>query len=547
METQNNTQQKLHVLVAIIFLVINAGKITFPYFFSDAGYDYLILQSITSIFIVSLFFGAAFKTRSLFFPILFYSLQIIYVLINTLYYEFYANFLPVSCAYNLFFEGLQIEEHNGIPLNWNICLFFIDLPFFIYLLFARKKAFISNRYICLSAALLVFVYSMIVLYKVDMKDALDDQAQFNSRYVVHKYGFVAYDVYDALKNNESEIMKLYGPKIFSTKEKVQKANILILQIESLDANMIDRKHDGKLVMPYLHFLSKNCVYYPYTLVYRGAGGTSDSEVVAINSMQSSKDFAITESQDYMYPNSLPKALGNGYESYAFHGNKGSFYNRLTAFTRMGFDKFFDIFAMRLPEKKWGAADGDVFDFAAERIKDAEKRKASYYYHVISMSSHYPFNIIGSYYHDKDYDDINNKLLRGYMNSMNYVDRVLEKFITDIKKSNPNTYIFVYGDHPPYAIEDYSVYNRSSFKSDDLEFEFVPLFILTPDKKVYEERKKVASLLDIAPTALHASGKPFRIRTSGVDLLDFPMKNKPVPANGIYNSRETLFKQALRTK
>jgi hypothetical protein len=79
------------------------------------------------------------------------------------------------------------------------------------------------------------------------------------------------------------------------------------------------------------------------------------------------------------------------------------------------------------------------------------------------------------------------------------------------------------------------------------FEYVPLFIIMPEKTVHHERSLAASFLDIRPSAIAASGITDSIRSYGVNLLSVPMADKNVPYRlGIY-SRKSLFDQIARSR
>jgi lipoteichoic acid synthase len=69
---------------------------------------------------------------------------------------------------------------------------------------------------------------------------------------------------------------------------------------------------------------------------------------------------------------------------------------------------------------------------------------------------------------------------------------------------------------------------------------VPLFIITPDKKVYRENRLAASFLDIAPTTLNAAGIDFDIKSDGLDLLAYPNSNKNIPYKSASYDRYSLY-------
>jgi phosphoglycerol transferase MdoB-like AlkP superfamily enzyme len=212
-----------------------------------------------------------------------------------------------------------------------------------------------------------------------------------------------------------------------------------------------------------------------------------------------------------------------YQTAAFHGNEGEFFNRNVAFPKMGFKKFYDIRSMKLEHKGWGAPDNQVVAFVENHLKKAQE---PFIYYFITMSSHEPFTAAKMYYVDNEYKDIEDETVRNYFNSMSYVDQSIMHMVRYVQSSFKNTYILIYGDHAP-NIES-AAYRDASFKIGDRLFEFVPLFILTPDNRRYVETKKVASMLDIAPSVLQESGVEFKIKSDGENLMSFGKLTSKIP-------------------
>jgi phosphoglycerol transferase MdoB-like AlkP superfamily enzyme len=180
---------------------------------------------------------------------------------------------------------------------------------------------------------------------------------------------------------------------------------------------------------------------------------------------------------------------------------------------MGFGTFYDMFGMGLEEKAWGAADGEVFDFVRDKLKD---QKRPFCYYIISMSSHEPFTLMESYFTTTAYDDVKDELLKRFLTAMTYTDGELGRFVNYLRKNLTNTYIIIYGDHTPAIPKN--VYNKASFTDDARLFEFVPCYVITPEGIVARETVQAASFLDIAPTVLHAAKVGCTYKSNGIDLL-----------------------------
>lgn len=444
----------------------------------------------------------------------------------------------------LFKEGTKALSNLYFFLDFSFVLLFIDLPFFINLMHGKKYLRMQHVHLpfvlSLVVSFLILCYFKLLAPTVLQTSSSPLSVALGETEIVQKYGTFVNDVFSLLANfDEKDIITKfsYGRSVTVSKDVTSKNNIVIIQLESIDSSVVNQKYKGKYIAPYLNALSKQCVYYPYTVSYHMGGGTSDSEFSIINSIEPLSSYPAMKLKSYTYTNSFLKELNKAdYTCLAFHGNVAKYFNRSNAFPSMGFSKFYDIRKMGLRNKGWGASDEDVLNFAFKKL---QRVKSPFLAYIITMSSHASFTNASNYYNNSFYNDISDDLVKNYFNSVSYVDVTLEKFVTSIRKTFPNTYIFIWGDHTP-AINK-PLYKQASLSFDKKYFEFVPLFIITPDNKTYTETSSVASFLDISPTVLNASGVSFSIYTDGMDLLNPDnVLVHPIPFKNNFYSRIELY-------
>ncbi len=475
-----------------------------------------------------------------------YGIQTAYLFIHLAYILYFDVPFHLRQLVLDFYEGLLTARHFAIPLNLKYLFIILDLPLLILLV---SNYSIINRLvlafkrtgdlilILLAASLVCFVPFFFLNYKF----AESYKNPFRSEMVViSKLGLLGNDISDFfVEHKEKAILNRfdYGNReIVPQKIHAQMQNIICIQVESLDANIIDMQYNGRYITPFLHQLSNECVFYPFMTNYRYAGASGDTDFTVLNGVTPAVDWPSYKLRNYTYPNSILKDfLRAGFNTVAFHNNDGFFFNRKTAFFNMGFQDFIDRIDMSLPEVKWGAPDDGMMNYVKEKLG---KQKEPFFYYIITMSSHEPFDIVPAYYSNPFYNEIKNKEIRDYFISLSYVDIVLNDFIVFVKNHLKNTYIFIYGDHNAYTLYDpLSFQNRG-----------VPLFIITPDSKRYRENAAMASMLDLAPTILCAAKISFDERVKGVNLLDFPIKDGLIPVNEIeMSSRRDLFNKDLKSQ
>lgn len=544
-----NETNAVSISAVVLFLILNIFKITlFNYFLiqkQTAGvFEYKLgMTALLIIIIYTVIFS--FKTRAIF--IITYVLQTLYILAGISYYLYFHNYLHIMQSVSLIREAFSLAGNSAVPLSSQMLIVFIDLPVFIYIAvhYSKAAALRARLRFFMRTALIVSLCAIISIeiWNFSQNKSLFQMTQdkFSGESpIVERYGTVADNLLNIYRNSgDRELVNQlqYGKDQSSAGAATRaKPDFVILQVESMDANIINQEYKGSYVTPFLHSLSNDSIYYPYTLSYHEGGGTSDAEFSIINSVESLESYPALKLSNYDFPNSMVSQLSKAsYETLAFHGNTGSFYNRDVAFPKLGFGKFYDMAGMNIPESGWGVPDNEVFDFAVNKLKTVKQPFLSY---VITMSSHEPFDSARNYYNNSAYDDIQDKTVKNYYNSMSYVDQSIRSFVANIEANFKNTYVIIVGDHTPNINTD--LYKQASFTLDSQYFEFVPLMVITPDHKVYKENNKVASFTDIAPTILDASGISFDIKSNGRDLTRPNSDTVNIPFKGGSYDESLLF-------
>ncbi len=549
------TKTDIIVAAAIVcFVLVNAVKIALFNHFIVPNADRWMLRYklMVTLLVLVITYPVLFRFKSRALFVTFYCLQIVYIVVNLSYYLYFHNYLHIEQAISNFYEGFTAVKNASSPKSPLLLVAVLDLPFFIYLSLTYFRA---NR-LRKKFSVLIIVAVVCAVFALSYAE-YNHYREGNSLYhivksmfsgesrIVQRYGTLvnnAVSIYQN-KNTEEHISSLkYGREQTNEAVTEQHPSFFIIQVESMDAAVVNQKYGDGYVMPYMNSLTRSSVYYPYMLSYHLGGGTSDSEFSIINSLEPLETYPAIKLTTYNSPNSfISKLSAASYEINAFHGNLGRFYNRDVAFHKYGFKEFYDITKMGLRDVGWGAPDKAVFDFALDKSKAAREPLLSY---VITMSSHGPFTNVLNYYNNEAYADIEDNTVRNYFNTMSYVDETIRDYTESIRKDYGNAYIFIFGDHTPNIKSD--LFKQASLTLDGKYLEFVPLFIITPDNRVYSEKEIAASFLDIAPTVLNASGISFSLLSDGLNLLKPVGNTEQVPFRGKKYDRTDLYQKISET-
>jgi len=533
------------ITVYFLFLILNSIKISIfnLYVMQERKPVTFCCKFIyTFVFMMFIFTGVFLNSRILFG--VFYLLQLIYMNICISYYNFYYYFLHFPQSLKLIRETLDVVRHNSVPRNLNQLLAITDLPVFLWVFaFYDPSSLLEMRpyfvFGFLAGILVILFYELIHAARGQSLVQLFKTYPGSELQVVSNYGTLTNTIVDfSLFPNYRKITEQfeYGkPKNLKPKTK-DRPNIIVIQAESLDSNAIQLCYQGKHVMPFLHALSEESIYYPYMLNYHKAGGTSDAEFSIMNSVEPLGNFPSVKIPLFKHENSFVKILSqNSYHTSVFHGNLGTYYQRNIAFPRMGFDTFYDITAMNLTEVGWGAPDHEVFQFVLEKM---ERQSSPFFYYLITMTNHCRFTNVLKYYQNHDFELIKNRDLRNFYNSLSYVDQTLKSFAKKVQSLGKESYIIILGDHTPGLQK--KLYCEASLTAEKRHLEFVPLMIITPNGKAYRENTSVASFLDIAPTVLELANIETEFKTFGSSLLSLDFYNEPIPYRGYFFDRKNLY-------
>lgn len=498
-------------------------------FLQVRGYAFnIILTSTITVFIFAVF--ARFKYGKQFL-VMGYMLQSVYFIVNYTYYKSLSKYLFFGTLFSSSSEAYWLLKRMAVPYYWQQILLLIDLPLFLWLIYRNNGLHLKAWQ--LKYPLFVFLLLLsAATYKKRMPWQLFSRDWFGSTAVIRYYGLLPLQIMDYVANGKEKYNYKFG-QIISGKQNNNHPNIVLIQVESLDAAIIGKKYDGRLITPFLTSLSRNSTYYKYCLSYHFGGNTSDAEFSTINNTQPLHNSVALKQLNNDYDNSFVKILKNGgYNTIAFHNNDSSFYNRSYAYPLMGYDDFIDYKKMGLGKDLCGT-DEELFQYVGNKMKEAN---TPFFYHIITLSSHEPYMLV-KLPKSTAFDGLKDDTLRNYYKSINYVDGQIENFFSKVNKEN--TYFIIVGDHTPLLSDHYKS-TQSKISHDNKVFEFVPLLVISPQNKYITTTYKAASFLDIGPTILNISGLQFSYKAFGENLLKRDGLIKDIPFMELQYDRKTIY-------
>lgn len=289
-----------------------------------------------------------------------------------------------------------------------------------------------------------------------------------------------------------------------------KRNVIILQVETLDPQIIDYRLGPKYVMPYLSSLKKQGLFFKYFFSQRRGGGTSDVELSSLTSLIPLNTHSGFRTADYQKITPLSKVLREeGYYCAGIHANAGRYFDRTQSYSLMEFNAFFDQQAFQGEAAGWYSKDKAFFE---QTIKILRSFTRPFFAYIITMQSHGPCRNYSIKPDIFDFNEFNEPQedFQHYILTMHEVDQALEVFITQLEKYGflKNTILIIYADSPlpvtyPMPVNYHSSYSENVCSVRYTPFH-IPLIIIGPDVPS-GVKYKVGSHIDIGPTILDLLG------------------------------------------
>lgn len=452
------------------------------------------------------------------------------LLIDNIYFKYFTA-LPTVGLLSSLGQTKDIVPALGTLLKWWFPFYFIDIVFVLVFRKQIKSFFLrlkekydikkSGAKTAWTSIVLILIAFWMTLLLVGLNTLGD---VFNKSYdgvsTSQYYGVLMTHAIDVVRFVQQETTSLSSTQvktltkwvkdnkpIQSTNELTGLAkgkNVIMIQVESLGGFVINQKVNGKELTPNLDELARTSHYFPNERFLYGAGHTSDTDFVANSSYFPLPDAAVFVRYGRDDFTGLPKTLiSNGYSAFAYHGFNRDFWNRNVALKSLGYQKFYAADNYPKGEKiNMGLNDGDFLSKTAEYIKDQPKPSLSY---VITLTSHVPFNITDQTKNlGLNPADFPNQV-GGYLENVNYVDRMLGKFFDKLKSSGlyEDSLILVYGDHIPVL----PAFEAGTIKYDpaSVQVKEVPLIIKLPKETIGETHANQGAHIDIMPTVLDLLG------------------------------------------
>ena len=292
-------------------------------------------------------------------------------------------------------------------------------------------------------------------------------------------------------------------------------NIIILQLESLQEFVVNKKINGKEITPNLNkFINENIELS--NMYMQSYSTTADSEFSTVTSLYPMENgMAYSKYYKNTYDDIFKIFHNAGYTTSYMHGNEGYFWNRSNVYKNMQVDniELKDQFEDTSEEVMGYLSDELLYKQAVEKMKNYQAPFVSF---VVSASSHTGFTLDGLQDMSKvniDVGKYKDTFFGNYLESVNYADYAFGVFVQELKNAGlyDDSIIILYGDHnglDMYNSEmlDFLKKLDSNVTDVDIQLNYIRVLAGMKIPGITEMKiEKPVAKLDIKPTLAYLCG------------------------------------------
>ena len=469
------------------------------------------------------------------------------LLLGIVLFNSYYGVLPARSSLQLIGQAATVGSSVVSLVNPLFLLLYADIPLFAWwavsywrrgldpLTGRRPGALIvpglRTPYVYQRRLVYVAGVAAAVVFAMSVQGARAGSDLGDSRAVAHERGVMAYAAATVLGSSQAVEAAVATPQMQARIDELTGGqegdalagfvpgsaagnNVIIIQVEALQSIAVGHSVDGKDVTPNLDELIQDSWYFPNCVSGAGLGTTADVEFVTNTSLYPPSDVGASLGWSDRELVSMPRILNaRGYESYTFHTNTASYWNRSQFYPAIGFTRYFDRSYFGTADKMAFGSSGDhvLFEKTLPQLKKAAEAKKPFYAQVITMSSHFPFKNVPSDRRELRLEAPYAETITGdYLTEIHYADEQIGYFISQLKQAGlwDNTVVVVYGDHfglpqPRSGSEAKAARALAGHEYNKADRLLVPLIVHLPGQKAGTRVATPVGQVDLVPTLADA--------------------------------------------
>lgn len=288
------------------------------------------------------------------------------------------------------------------------------------------------------------------------------------------------------------------------------ANLVIVQVEALQAWVVDARVGGEAVMPFLAGADDRAVRFTSIWDQTAQGRTSDAEYLVVQSGHPLASGALAFLRADNHFDTIAHRLADaGYTTTSAHPYARGFWNRAVLHPRYGFasSRFREEIGAG-PQVGWGLSDRE---FLARMVDTLATTPQPFFAFLVTLGLHHPYEEFPASLAELELGELEGTALGNYLQAMRHVDGALANTIARLEEKGllANTVVVVYGDHAAGLPLSRELLALAGERGDDptlaTRMHRVAAFVWIPGAPIAGRDDRPGGAIDLGPTALQILG------------------------------------------
>jgi lipoteichoic acid synthase len=295
------------------------------------------------------------------------------------------------------------------------------------------------------------------------------------------------------------------------------ANLIVVQVESLQDFAVDFSVGGQEVMPHLRRWTGDSLRFTNVTDQTSEGRTSDAEFTTLTSLLPLDHGAVAFRFPGNHYAALPRVLTeHGYTTLSAVAFEPGFWNRQVMHPAYGFQRsLFEPDFQMTEQIGWGLNDRDFLQQMVPRLEQQRRPFAAW---LITLSLHHPFESFPAAHKVMKLGALEGTSFGNYLHTMHFFDQALEDFRAALARDGllDSSVLVVFGDHDAGFARDASLARTMGIGTDGAAWTLndrIPVFIRAgragaaggDGATLAGGRDRPAGQTDLAPTLLALLG------------------------------------------
>jgi phosphoglycerol transferase MdoB-like AlkP superfamily enzyme len=344
-----------------------------------------------------------------------------------------------------------------------------------------------------------------------MRDVIEaSESHFSVDKIISEEKAVTF-VRKRLELNEALFQKSPIARQVTAQGEARQMNVVVVLMESMSANLLDVKENGKEITPFLHQLIDKSYYF--TNFYSAGNHTNHGVMATLFGIPALFDRNVMKNVDIPLCAGLPNALQNdGYRTMFFMSHESQ-YDNMNAFLREnGVSEIYsqENYPVEKRVNSFGVADDYLLGFAFDKINQEAAGNKPFQATILTISNHPPY-IVPEKFKAVSRDP--------QFQIVAYADDAIRQFMSKAEKQKwfDNTVFVFLGDHGKNV-------GSNSYEL-PLSYNHIPLIIYSKSFADAPRRlEQLGGQVDVFPTLMGLLNRSYVNNTLGVDLFKTTRRN-----------------------